>query len=756
MASAVAPADALAALRVAPASEEPDVPRGTSLEEEELGTCCLVRTAAARAASSLSAESVLSLLDTPAEPRFDELTELVCTLCGGDAAFVSLVDAVGKRIFFKSAFLGPAAQGRLGPGDLPLFADVPCFCEHTATTCAPLTVLNAATDEAWRDCIVVARAGVSFYAGAPLEVAPGHAVGSLCVVSFTPRAEWTPAQARSLKVLSNQVVAQMQLGLAVGHLARANKQLEDAAAERERKDAAYRALKEGTAASKREFMAAVSHELRTPLTGVAGAAALLSACVSEGSEAAELVELMQTGAARMCALLDDILDFGAIGQGALRLQIAPFRVREQMVAPVRKMLECAAQAARIQPGVGGDVNLQQRGALFAHKLSVLHVNYDIDPDVPPVLRGDVARLCQVGLNLMTNVRTNAVVAVAAMPCPARAHSFTHALSPRHAHTTVAQAIKFTPEGGSVSLRVFMRGESLGLCVTDTGIGLSAKSLAAVFQPFIQADTDTRERFGGTGLGLAICKRIAATMGGELTAASEGLGHGAVFTFAAPVGTADEADVRDPNRWIAPPEALAGAPAEAPAQPAAPAAAAAGSPAPAEAVSSSSSVPLLRVLAADDDSLCRTVLRATLRRMGASAVVVEDGAAAVAAFAAARGAFDYVLLDFHMPQLSGPEATVAILRLATELEVRPPQVYVVTGATEPEAASAAVAAGATGFLAKPLHVASIQVLLSQARGDVVAVDGPPTPNVSAPEAPSRWSIDSAVSEASSSGGGVRTA
>jgi hypothetical protein len=258
--------------------------------------------------------------------------------------------------------------------------------------------------QVWQEGLIVKQAGIAFYSGHPLEAAPGRAIGTLCVVGFAPRPEWTPAQARILKVLTNQVLAQMKLGLTVGDLAGANARLEEAAAERDRKDAAYRALKECSAASKREFMAAVSHELRTPLTGVAGAAALLSACVPPGSEAAELVSLMQNGTARMCGLLDDILDFGAVGNGALRLQIAPFRVREQLLGPVRKMLECAAQAARIQPGVGGDVTLQKRGALFAHKLSALRVSYDVAPNVPAVLRGDVSRLCQVGLNLMTNVR----------------------------------------------------------------------------------------------------------------------------------------------------------------------------------------------------------------------------------------------------------------------------------------------------------------------------------------------------------------
>jgi hypothetical protein len=167
--AAVTPAaEALAALRLG-AEDETDPPRGASAGERDGTSQCagapaaaepalapaavapgVVRTGAARAAAALTVESVLQLLDTPAEPRFDELTELLCTLCEGDAAFVTLVDCKGKRLFFKSAHLSPAAQGRLNKDDVPLLADIPCFCEHATATCAPLTVLNAVADEVRR------------------------------------------------------------------------------------------------------------------------------------------------------------------------------------------------------------------------------------------------------------------------------------------------------------------------------------------------------------------------------------------------------------------------------------------------------------------------------------------------------------------------------------------------------------------------------------------------------------------------------
>jgi hypothetical protein len=94
--------------------------------------------------ANASAEEMLhtfGLLDTPAEQRFDDLTALARSMCGGDAAFISLVDRRRRRLFFKSAqLLGAAAQERLVGSELPLPDGLPSFCERTTATCAPLTV----------------------------------------------------------------------------------------------------------------------------------------------------------------------------------------------------------------------------------------------------------------------------------------------------------------------------------------------------------------------------------------------------------------------------------------------------------------------------------------------------------------------------------------------------------------------------------------------------------------------------------------
>ena len=121
----------------------------------------------------------------------------------------------------------------------------------------------------------------------------------------------------------------------------------------------------------------------------------------------------------------------------------------------------------------------------------LETAYFFEGDVPPAISGDVTRLRQILLNLLSN------------------------------------SVKFT-EKGEVVLTVTAEAEALHITVRDTGIGLSEAGLAKLFQSFSQADASTTRKYGGTGLGLAISKKLAELMGGTMWAESAGLGQGATF------------------------------------------------------------------------------------------------------------------------------------------------------------------------------------------------------------------------------------
>jgi len=233
----------------------------------------------------------------------------------------------------------------------------------------------------------------------------------------------------------------------------------------------------------------------------------------------------------------------------------------------------------------------------------------IDPAVPRQVRGDPGRLRQVLVNLVNN------------------------------------AIKFT-EAGSVTIGVSLDGENGGdvtvrFEVTDTGIGIPADRQARLFQAFTQADASTTRRYGGTGLGLAICRKLAAMMGGTIGLESE-VGVGSTFWFTA---------VFKKQIPAAQPEAAdPGAAAETGVTTRPPAAPAGGCLAAARRGS-------LRILVAEDNPVNQTVVLRFLQKMGFAADAVSTGAQALRALE--DHPYDLVLMDVHMPEMDGLEATRAI-------------------------------------------------------------------------------------------------
>ncbi|HEY0518637.1 MAG TPA: response regulator, partial [Ilumatobacteraceae bacterium] len=186
---------------------------------------------------------------------------------------------------------------------------------------------------------------------------------------------------------------------------------------------------------------------------------------------------------------NDILDFSKIEAGRMEVESQPFDLRD-----------CVESA----------LDLVNARAVEKH----LDLAYLFEGDVPRGVTGDVTRLRQILLNLMSN------------------------------------AVKFT-DAGEVVLTVACDGPVDGLVelnftVRDTGIGLSKEGMSRLFQSFSQADSSTTRKYGGTGLGLAISKRLAEMMGGTMWAESEGLGKGSAcrFTIKVPVAELPPDDRRD--------------------------------------------------------------------------------------------------------------------------------------------------------------------------------------------------------------------
>ncbi len=217
--------------------------------------------------------------------------------------------------------------------------------------------------------------------------------------------------------------------------------------------------------AKSDFLANMSHEIRTPMNGIIGMADLMSETILSHDQR-EYLGSIRKSADTMLLIINDILDFSKIEAGRMRIEQESFDL---------------------------DVMMDEWNDFLAIQAQEKHIEYlcRIDPETPASLLGDPLRIRQILTNFVTN------------------------------------AIKFTPEGGVIEIRVGRAGRFIRFSVHDTGIGIADDVRDRLFEPFVQADTSTTRRFGGTGLGLAISKRLAGLMGGSVGCESHP-GEGSVF------------------------------------------------------------------------------------------------------------------------------------------------------------------------------------------------------------------------------------
>ncbi len=285
----------------------------------------------------------------------------------------------------------------------------------------------------------------------------------------------------------------------------------------------------------------------------------------------------------------------------------------------------------------------------------LALSCDISDGTPAIACGDVTRLRQVLVNLLGN------------------------------------AIKFT-ERGEVRLAVdavprSLTHTALHFAVIDTGIGIAPEAMGRLFRPFSQADASTTRRFGGTGLGLAISKRLVEMMGGTMSVDTEP-GRGSTFHFTIVVETTSQ-------------------------QPAAADDARASEVAPTTPPMPTISKPM-RLLLAEDNTVNRKVALQILNRLGFHADVAPNGREAVAATTANR--YDVILMDVHMPEMDGLEATRAIRALPSQTR---PWIIALTANAMPEDRAKCLSAGMDDYVSKPLKIEGLAKALERARSALAA-------------------------------------
>jgi signal transduction histidine kinase/DNA-binding response OmpR family regulator len=226
--------------------------------------------------------------------------------------------------------------------------------------------------------------------------------------------------------------------------------------------------------AKSEFLAKISHDIRTPLNAILGAADLLSQ-TPLSSDQNEYVSMFQRNCRRLVALINDFLDFSRIEAGAVRVEQAPFRIRETVDDAVATFRDAAARKG-------------------------IALGVEIDPEAPAWALGDPLRIQQVMVNLLSN------------------------------------ALKFTVSGRvDVKLKVLSAasaGDRLGFEVCDTGPGIPPEDQDKIFARFVQLSNQSNGQ-RGTGLGLTICRDLVELMGGEIGVLSRE-GRGSTFHFSLPL------------------------------------------------------------------------------------------------------------------------------------------------------------------------------------------------------------------------------
>jgi signal transduction histidine kinase/ActR/RegA family two-component response regulator len=357
---------------------------------------------------------------------------------------------------------------------------------------------------------------------------------------------------------------------------------------------------------KDEFLAMLAHELRNPLAPIRNAAEVISRRVSDDEPTRRAAQILRRQSTQLTRIVDDLLDVSRISRGQIELKCETLPLSDV----IDHALETVAPLCRAK-----------------------HQEISAAPSPDPLyVTGDQVRLVQVFANVMTN------------------------------------AAKYTEPGGQIGVSVSASDDAVKVEISDNGVGIDREFMPRLFDMFAQANQRLDRSQGGLGIGLPVVKKLVEMHGGQITARSEGLGHGSTFEISLPR-----------------------------AQP----------PLPVSALPVDERSPARRILIVDDNADSVSSLEALLEMDGHQTQVAfcaEDGLKFAESFEP-----DIVLLDIGLPEMDGYEVAKRLRQMPRGTALT---IVALTGYSQQEDRKRTQDAGFDGHLVKPLDFAALEKLLAQ--------------------------------------------